>query len=270
MRTTERLPTLFIPHGGGPCFFMDWDPPDTWDRMAAWLRGVPDLVGRRPSAVLVISAHWEAPAFTVNARERHELLFDYYGFPEHTYRLQWPARGDAALAARVERLVAQAGLPEARDDTRGLDHGVFIPFMLIDPDAELPVVQLSLREGLDPAEHLALGRALAPLRDEGVLIVGTGMSFHNMRRFRRDNLGLDPDSVAFGDWLAQAIAAPPEARERALADWERAPSARTAHPREEHLIPLHVVAGAAGGDPGRRALSDRVLGSSQSAFVFGG
>ena len=270
MNTSGPLPTMFIPHGGGPCFFMDWNPPDTWNRMGDWLRAVPELVGRRPRAVLAISAHWEAPAFTVNAREQHELLFDYYGFPEHTYRLQWPAKGDAALAERITALITEAGLPVARDDSRGLDHGVFIPFMLIDPQASIPVVQLSLREGLDPTEHLALGRALAPLRDDGVLIVGTGMSFHNMRAFRRDNAGLNPDSVAFDDWLAQAVAQPGEARERALAEWERAPSARASHPEEEHLLPLHVVAGAAGADAGRQALSDRVLGSAQSAYVFGG
>lgn len=269
MNTPQRMPTLFIPHGGGPCFFMDWNPPDAWNRMGDWLRAVPQLIGQRPRAVLVISAHWEAPAFTVNTRERHKLLFDYCGFPEHTYRLQWPATGDAALAERVAALIADAGLPVARDNSRGLDHGVFIPFMLIDPDAAIPVVQLSLREGLDPAEHLALGRALAPLRDEAVLIVGTGMSFHNMRRFRRDNAGLDADSVAFDDWLTRAVALSPEARERALTDWEHAPSARAAHPEEEHLLPLHVVAGAAGQDPGRQALSDRVLASAQSAYVFG-
>lgn len=269
MSTPKRLPTLFIPHGGGPCFFMDWNPPDAWDRMGDWLRAVPQLIGQRPRAVLVISAHWEAPAFTINTREQHELLFDYYGFPEHTYRLQWPATGDAALAERVATLIADAGLPVAHDNQRGLDHGVFIPFMLIDPKAELPVVQLSLREGLDPAEHLALGRALAPLRDEGVLIVGTGMSFHNMRRFRRDNAALDADSVAFDDWLTDAVALPAGARTTALMAWEQAPSARASHPEEEHLLPLHVVAGAAGDDAGTRALSDRVLGSAQSAYVFG-
>lgn len=270
MNNTERLPTLFIPHGGGPCFFMDWNPSDAWDRMADWLRAVPQLVGQRPRAVLVVSAHWEAPAFTVNARERHELLFDYYGFPEHTYQLQWPARGDATLAERITTLLTDAGLPVARDDSRGLDHGVFIPFMLIDPDASIPVVQLSLREGLDPAEHLAMGRALAPLRDEGVLIVGTGMSFHNIGRFRRDNTALDSDSVAFDDWLTQTVTQPADARTQALTQWEAAPSARASHPEEEHLLPLHVVAGAAGEDAGRQALSDRVLGSAQSAYVFGG
>lgn len=267
--STQRLPTLFIPHGGGPCFFMDWNPPDAWQRMGDWLRALPDLIGQTPRAVLVISAHWEGPAFTVNGRAEHQLLFDYYGFPEHTYRLTWPAKGDAALAERVTSLLSGDGLPVARDDTRGLDHGVFIPFKLIDPEAALPVVQLSLRAGLDPAEHLAAGRALAPLRDEGVLIVGTGMSFHNMQRFRRDNRSVDADSEIFDAWLGKAIEQPRAEREAALIAWEKAPSARAAHPEEEHLIPLHVVAGAAGTDAGRRVLADHVLGSAQSAFAFG-
>ncbi|MBA4742887.1 MAG: dioxygenase [Azoarcus sp.] len=248
---------------------MDWDPSDAWDRMGDWLRSVPELIGCTPRAVLVISAHWEAPAFTVNAREHHELLFDYYGFPQHTYQLQWPARGDAALARRVADLLAKAGLPVARETERGLDHGVFVPFKLIDPDASVPVVQLSLRAGLDPATHLAAGRALAPLRDEGVLIVGSGMSFHNMSRFRRDNATLDADSVAFDRWLVDTMALPHDVREASLAAWASAPSARASHPKEEHLLPLHVVAGAAGDDVGRQVLADRVLGSAQSAFAFG-
>ena len=266
----SRLPTLFIPHGGGPCFFMESNPPGIWDRMGDWLGDVIPLVGPRPKAVLVISGHWEAPAFTVNARPQHELYFDYYNFPEHTYRLTWPAKGDPALAARVRELLAVAGLPNDEDTSRGLDHGVFVPFKLIDPEAEIPIVQLSLKVGLDPAEHIAAGRALAPLRDEGVLIVGSGMSFHNMQRFRRDNATLDPDSTAFDTWLGQAVALPQTERERALANWADAPSGRVSHPREEHLIPLHVVAGAAGDGPGEAVFRDKVLGSTQSAFMFGG
>jgi aromatic ring-opening dioxygenase catalytic subunit (LigB family) len=233
--TTSTLPTLFVPHGGGPCFFMDWDPPDAWDRMGAWLRGVPELVGARPKAVVVISAHWEEDAFTVNAQTAPPLLFDYFGFPAHTYR--------------------------------GLDHSVFIPFKLIYPDADIPIVQLSLRTGLDPAEHIAAGRALAPLRREDVLIVGTGMSYHNMRGFRFSGTGANPDSQRFDAWLAEAVAAPD--REQRLCAWAQAPGGRASHPREEHLIPLHVVAGAASDEPGRRVFQDQVLGSAQSAFMFG-
>lgn len=266
---SARLPTLFVPHGGGPCFFMDWNPPDAWDHMAAWLRSVDSRVGRRPQAVLVISAHWQAPAFSVNAQAAPGLLYDYYGFPAQTYELTYAAPGSPALAGHVYDLLAAAGLPVAQETERGLDHGVFVPFKLIYPDADVPIVQLSLRAGLDPAAHIAAGRALAPLREQGVLIVGTGMSYHNMQRFQRDGSRFDPDSEHFDDWLAHTVTLPPAERERALVAWERAPAARAAHPQEEHLLPLHMVAGAAGDDDGRQVFQDRVLGSAQSAFMFG-
>src|SRR5262249_8806523 len=148
------------------------------------------------------------------------------------------------LAARVQALLDAAGIASGADAERGLDHGVFVPLKVAFPEAQLPTVQLSLRAGLDPAEHLAIGRALAPLRDEGVLLIGSGMSYHNMRGFMK------PESLAFSErfdaWLAQAVTAEPAARDAQLADWQRAPSAREAHPREEHLLPLMVAAGAAG------------------------
>lgn len=267
--STIALPTLFVPHGGGPCFFMDWNPPDAWDRMAGWLRGVGDLVGARPRALVVVSAHWQAPAFTVNTQATPGLLYDYYGFPEHTYQLTYPVAGAPRLAGEVRHLLAAAGLPSAEEDRRGLDHGVFIPFKLIYPQADVPIVQLSLRVGLDPAEHIAAGRALAPLREQGILIIGTGMSYHNMQRFQRDGSSFDPESEVFDDWLAEAVAAPPEQRNKRLTRWAEAPAARAAHPEEEHLLPLHMVAGAAAEDAGRAVFRDRVLGSAQSAFLFG-
>jgi aromatic ring-opening dioxygenase catalytic subunit (LigB family) len=269
MSVNPPLPSIFLPHGAGPCFFMDWSPPGTWDRMAAWLRGLTDRLAVAPTAILVVSAHWEAPEFTVNTQAAPGLLFDYSGFPEHTYRLSWPAAGSPELALRVRDLLAAAGIGSAADDRRGLDHGVFIPLKLVFPRADVPVVQLSLRRGLDPAEHLAMGRALAPLRAQGVLIIGSGMSFHNMQRFRRDNEGVDADSQRFDEWLAETVALPADEREHGLAHWTQAPGARASHPREEHLLPLHVVAGAAAGDRGRKVFGDRVLGSAQSAFAFG-
>lgn len=265
----NMLPTVFLPHGAGPCFFMDWSPPDTWNRMADWLRGLVGQVGVSPKAIVVVSAHWEASDFTVNTQAAPGLLFDYSGFPEHTYRLTWPAPGSPALARRIRSLLAASGFESAADDRRGLDHGVFIPMKLAFPHADIPVVQLSLRRGLDPAEHLAMGRALAPLREEGVLIIGSGMSYHNMQRFRRDNAQVDADSERFDAWLAETIASPGNEREQRLAHWTEAPGARESHPREEHLLPLHVVAGAAAGDSGLKVFEDRVLGSVQSAYVFG-
>ncbi len=267
--TTQPLPTLFVPHGAGPCFFMDWEPADTWLRMGNWLRAVPERLGAQPKALVVVSGHWEAPAFTVNAQAAPPLLYDYSGFPTHTYELEYPAPGAPELAVRVQQLLDGAGFAAEADHARGLDHGIFIPLKMIYPQADIPIVQLSLRAGLDPAEHLAAGRALAPLRHEGVLIIGSGMSYHNMRRFRFDDSALDPDSVRFDQWLTETVSLPASTRAQRLKDWATAPGGRAAHPREEHLLPLHVVAGAAGEDAGRRVFHDRVLGSLQSAFMFG-
>ena len=262
-----RMPTLYLPHGAGPCFFMDWQPADTWQRTAAWLRGAMADLPARPSAIVVISAHWEEPSFTVGSAARPGLLFDYSGFPPHTYALRYAPPGSPSLAARVRELIAAAGLPHAVDATRGHDHGTFIPLMLMAPTADIPVVQLSLRSGLDAMEHQALGRALMPLRDEGVFVVGSGMSFHNLRGYGKPEYG--PVSDRFDAWLDASVRiADGAARAAALAAWERHPDGRASHPREEHLIPLMVVAGAAGDGAGRRVFSDRVMETTVSAFRF--
>ncbi len=267
-----RQPALYIPHGGGPCFFMDpmpGMPSDLWGRMAAYLRGIPASLPDVPRAVVVISAHWEAPRPTIGVAPSHALLFDYYGFPEHTYRLRYPARGAPALGARIRDLLAQAGIDADADDRRGLDHGVFIPFKLIYPDAELPIVPLSLHRSLDPQFHFLLGSALAPLRDEGVLIVASGMSYHNLRDFFQAGRG-DDAAQAFDDWLARTIADPdPQARNRALLEWKQAPGARACHPRPEHWLPILVAAGAAASETAHRPYVDRLLGKPLCAVRFG-
>lgn len=267
--TTPRQPTLFIPHGAGPCFFMDWSPKDAWDKTAAFLRGIPASLPARPQAILLISGHWLAPQATVGATNRPDLIFDYSGFPPHTYELTYPAPGAPEVAARVQQLLAGAGLPVVQDAARGWDHGVFIPLKVALPDAEVPVLQLSLLQSLNAADHLALGRALAPLREEGVLIVGSGMSFHNMRGYGDPRF--TPVSVEFDRWLTDTVVLPEPERTARLADWASAPSARLSHPprAEEHLLPLHVVAGAAGSDAGRKVFTDQVLLTAISAFRFG-
>ena len=267
--TAGKQPTFFLPHGGGPCFFMEWTmgPVDTWDRMAAFLRGLVDTLPARPTAIVVLSGHWEAPAFTVSTDSNPALYFDYYGFPPHTYELRYPVPGAPALAHRIANLLGQAGLPSATESGRGLDHGVFVPFMLVAPEANIPIVQMSLKAGLDPAEHLAAGQALAPLRDENVLIAGSGMSFHNLRAYGNPSGG--PPSKSFDAWLTSAVAAPPAERNAALAAWSDAPSARVAHPREEHLLPLMVAAGAAEQDQGRAIFTDQVMNVTVSGHRFG-
>jgi aromatic ring-opening dioxygenase catalytic subunit (LigB family) len=269
MEAKDRLPTLFIPHGGGPCFFMDPPYRDLWDGMAAYLRGIPDAVGAKPRALLVISGHWEGRP-TVNVSPRPPLLFDYYGFPDHTYRLTYPAPGSPELAQKIRALLAASGIGSDEDGTRGLDHGVFVPFKLIYPDADIPLVQLSLQTGLSPAAHLAIGQALAPLRDEGVLIVGSGMSYHNLGAMFVDDPRLNEGSVRFDDWLTETACDPdPDSRNNRLAHWTEAPFARACHPREEHLAPIFVAAGAAADDRGVKTYGERILGKALSGFQFG-
>jgi aromatic ring-opening dioxygenase catalytic subunit (LigB family) len=268
MTASTTLPVVYIPHGGGPWAFVDIGMPKAEsDALKAYLRSVRRLPGAPPKALLVVSAHWEEARPTVMTSARPPILYDYYGFPPEAYRIPWPAPGDPALAARVRALLGATGIESAEDPDRGFDHGTFIPLKVTYPDADVPAIQLSLKAGLEPAEHLAIGRALAPLRDEGVFIVGSGMSFHNMGALRsRSAL---PAADAFDAWLHETAALEPAERDRRLERWAEAPGARASHPREEHLMPLMVVAGAAGKDRGSVPFSGSVLGHRTSAVHFG-
>ena len=268
-----RQPCIYLPHGGGPCFFMDWDPAGMWDQMAAYLRSIPSLLPEKPKALVVISAHWEAADFTVLSKPNPSLYFDYYGFPPHTYALKWPAKNDFGLVDRVIELMGASGLRASQDDQRDYDHGVFIPLMLAWPEIDMPVIQISLKKGLDPAQHIALGQALAPLRDEGVLLVGSGMSSHNMKQLMGGLWQDQPRNPShdFDDWLSDALEQP-QTRLNALSQWAHAPGARLSHPREEHLIPLMVISGASGDDAVTRPYHQAILGRTPvalSAFHFG-
>lgn len=261
---TTRQPTLFIPHGGGPCFFMD-DPARRWAGMAAFLRDLPGLLPARPDAILLVSGHWETEGFVFTGSRQPPLIYDYYGFPPHTYELRYDAPGDPDLAARARSLLAGAGMTASVDPERGLDHGVFVPLKVAWPDADVPVVEMSVDRGLDPGLHLAAGRALAPLRDENILIVGSGMSYHNMRGYG------DPRSTvpseAFDRWLVAAVGSEAAERGRLLSHWADAPAGRQSHPREEHLIPLMVAAGASDA-AGRQVYGEKVLETAISGFRF--
>jgi len=265
----KRMPVVFLPHGGGPWPFVDlnFGEKAELDDLAAYLRSVRDLPARPPRALLVISAHWEEAVPTVTTAERPPMLYDYYGFPPASYEIRWPAPGDPALAARVRALLEGAGFATAADPQRGFDHGTFVPLKLAWPEAEVPTVQLSLQRGLDPATHLAMGRALSPLRDEGILIVGSGMTYHNLRAGFGPRMR--PVAEAFDAWLREAATAAPEAQDRLLRAWTEAPMARPAHPREEHLLPLMVCAGAAGADRGRVAWNGTFAGMRLSAYHYG-
>lgn len=264
-----RMPTLYIPHGGGPWPWMPDGPfggRKVWGGLQDYLSGLPASLPA-PKAILCITAHWEASVPTVGGNAAPGMIYDYYGFPPNTYEVVWPAPGAPSVASRVVELLGAAGIDAAVDAERGYDHGTFVPLAVAWPEASVPVAQMSLKRGLDPKQHLAIGRALAPLRDEGVLILGSGMSYHDLRGYRTPR-GAE-DAAAFDAWLQHAVTQPREARDDALWAWERAPSARASHPREEHLLPLMVVAGAAGDDVGTVPWSEPVLGTKVSAVRFG-
>ncbi len=266
-----KMPVIYLSHGGGPCFFMDWSsmgPADTWDKTANWLKNL-HRTFPRPRAIVVISAHWEENEVTVLNSQAPPLLFDYYGFPKHTYELEYPAQGSPKLASRIQELLKTVNIKSKQDSKRGFDHGVFIPLKLIYPDADIPIVQISLKVGLVPSEHIQLGKALAPLRDEGVLIVGSGMSYHNLGDLMRksDVLQISKD---FDQWLKNAVSIESfQNRSLMLEVWEKAPHARRVHPREEHLLPLMVISGAAGNEVGQCVFSDAPMGAVSSAIQFG-
>ena len=267
--TELALPTYFVSHGGGPWPFMKEQNGGSYDRLESSLIDIPRQIGTQPKAVLVITAHWEAPEFTISSSASPTMIYDYGGFPAHTYQIRYPAPGSPALAQLVAGLIEGAGHKARLDPERGLDHGTFSMLYPIYPAADVPVVQLSLKLGFDPLTHIEIGRALAPLRSEGVLILGSGLSYHNLRQF---GSGGAAASHAFDGWLQQTLlqSAPAE-REARLIEWEKAPSARLAHPREEHLLPLMVALGAAEHEAARCVYheDDFFGGLAVSSFRFG-
>jgi 4,5-DOPA dioxygenase extradiol len=237
-------PVIYLPHGGGPMPLLG-DPSHA--DLIRFLQTLPERFAR-PRAVVLVSAHWEAPLPSVYLDEAPSLLFDYYGFPPQTYEYRYPAPGDPELAETIQGLLAIEGISSSAVEGRGFDHGMFVPMMLLWPEADMPCVQLSLIKGLDPERHLQLGEALQELRRRNVAIIGSGMSFHNLQAlFAQDQSQLRQASADFNQWLIHTMSgeADDEARRAALAAWEGAPWARFSHPREEHLLPLHVCAGAA-------------------------
>jgi aromatic ring-opening dioxygenase catalytic subunit (LigB family) len=202
-----------------------------------------------PDAILLISAHWEAPVPTLNAMAAPPLLFDYYGFPAETYRITYPAPGQPGLAAHIADLLKAGGIDCELEDNRGYDHGVFVPMKLLYPRADVPIVQLSLIKGLDAQRHIELGRCLAGLREQNIAIIGSGMSFHNLQAvFAGEQPQYRAASDQFDAWLRDTLCNPAYTaadRSAAMSNWLAAPHARFCHPRAEHLLPVHVCYGAA-------------------------
>jgi aromatic ring-opening dioxygenase catalytic subunit (LigB family) len=259
-----RLPALYLPHGGGPSFFMPGERKQRYQACEDFLRGVIGQLPTPPRAILICTAHWETQVPSFTAAVQPELIYDYYGFPPETYALTYRAPGDPALAKRATALLQEAGFPALADPDYGWDHGVFIPLKVMAPEEKIPVVAMSLHVSLDPALHCALGAALRPLRDEGVLIIGAGMSYHNLRQFST----YAPESYAFHEWLDTALAQDDTDRTAALTHWSQAPGGRASHPREEHLLPLMIASGAGSDQPGRRLWSGAVGPTALGAWAF--
>jgi aromatic ring-opening dioxygenase catalytic subunit (LigB family) len=262
-----KLPTYFISHGGGPWPWL----PEQRKKMHALetsLANMPNEIGVKPKAILMVSGHWEQDDFAVMASPRPGMVYDYGGFPAFTYQIKYSSPGAPDVARRVAELLTVAGLPTHLDTTRGYDHGVFAPMQVMYPKADVPLLQVAIRHGYDPEEHLALGRALAPLRDEGTLIVGSGLSYHNLGNF---GPAARVPSAAFDAWLNTAMMSAPDARIAALKQWEQAPAARICHPEEDHLIPLMAAVGAAENEKATRVYheTDVYGGVTASSYRFG-
>ncbi len=263
----KRLPTYFISHGGGPWPWVD-DMRRTFATLESSFHEMVAELGQPPKAVLMVSGHWETDALRVMAADSPGMEYDYFGFPAHTYKVTYKAPGAPDLAAQVQRLLAGAGINATLDHTQGYDHGTFVPMEIMYPNADVPLIQLSILKDYDPAAHFAIGRALASLRDEGVLIIGSGLSFHNLKLFGPK---AKVPSEAFDHWLGDALMQAPDQRTPRILNWESAPYARVCHAQEDHLVPLFVALGAAEFDAATRVYheTDLLGGVAASSFKFG-
>jgi aromatic ring-opening dioxygenase catalytic subunit (LigB family) len=257
---------VYFSHGGGPLPILG-DPGHR--AMVDFMAKLPMRL-KKPDAILVISAHWEENAATLMGAPNPAMFYDYYGFPDEAYQITYPAPGNPELANKIAGLLKEHQIPARIDPQRGFDHGLFIPLKLMYPQADIPCLQLSLLHSLDASAHLALGKALRGLLSENILVIGSGFSFHNLRAFSWDASGAaDPANDAFQNWLIETCVSPlaqPE-REGRLSEWQKAPSARYCHPREEHLLPLHVCLGLAG-KPAELIFDDRILDKRSLAFLW--
>jgi len=263
---TLTLPTIFICHGGGPFPIFS---KDTNNRLLReHFRQVSSSIPK-PKAILIVSAHWEEALPTVQTGENPNLFFDYGGFPPETYKYKYAAPGAIDIAERIQICFKERGIKYNTNSKRGYDHGMFVPLMLMYPDADIPCVQLSIINNLDPAAHIQLGHAIGALRKEGVLILGSGMTYHNMRTWSGEDV--KKWSKTFDDWLFQScVQLDQQKREMALKQWSSTKFARDCHPREEHFVPLLVCVGAAAPDAKGKRIYSGCLGDAQiSSFQFG-
>jgi len=262
----NKAQIVYFSHGGGPMPILG-DPGHK--KMIDFMKQLPAQL-HRPDMIIVISAHWEEDAATLLGAQNPEMFYDYYGFPDEAYEIKYPAPGSPELAHKVFGLLEDNKIPARIDPKRGFDHGLFIPLKLMYPQADIPCIQLSLLRGLDPGAHIGLGKALRGLKNENLLVIGSGFSFHNMRAFSFQGVGSDdPANEAFQNWLIEVCTGSlsQDEREKRLIEWNKAPSARYCHPREEHLLPVHVCQGMAG-RPGRLIFDDKILGKRSVGFLW--
>jgi aromatic ring-opening dioxygenase catalytic subunit (LigB family) len=246
MKQSNNIPSpvLYLPHGGGPLPLLG---DKNQEDLVAFLKEIPKTI-TEPSAILIISAHWEEPQATITSGDQQSIIYDYSGFPPEAYEIQYPASGNSELAQEIGNLVRRDGIEVKLDAERGFDHGMYVPLKLMYPEAQIPCLQLSLLKSFDPSEHIALGKTLASLRNKNVLIIGSGFSFHNLKLFFQPEKETYEKSIAFDKWLVDTCSnsnLSVSQREQQLIAWGKAPYARHCHPREEHLLPLHVCFGAA-------------------------
>ncbi len=260
-------PVLFIPHGGGPLPLMG---DEAHKEMVDFLRKIV-LDVDTPSAILIISAHWEESKVTITSGKSPSLIHDYYGFPEEAYKIKYPAPGDPALASKLFELLNECGIESLLDDQRGFDHGLFVPLKIMFPEASIPCVQLSLVNSLSPDVHINIGKAIAGLRKDKVLVIGSGFSFHNLKAFFSQTVNeRDTENEEFEKWLIETCTnnnLSEQDREAKLVSWASAPFARYCHPREEHLLPLHVCYGMSG-SAAKLVFDGKVMGKKASAFLW--
>jgi len=262
----DKAQIVYFSHGGGPLPILG---DASHKAMVDFMLHLPSRL-RRPDAILVISAHWEESTATLLGALTPPLLYDYYGFPSKAYEITYPAPGSPDLANRIAGLLSENNIPARLDPQRGFDHGLFIPLKLMYPQADIPALQLSLLHGLDPAAHIALGKALHELMHENILVIGSGFSFHNMSAFSWQGVNPpDPANDAFQNWLIEVVTGPirQSEREQLLIAWHKAPFARYCHPREEHLLPLHVCLGMAE-KSATTIFDDFILGKRGLAFLW--
>lgn len=240
--------------------------------MIQWLKGFrKNFIKATPDAIVLVTAHWEESNVTITSSEKPELFYDYYGFPPKAYDIKYPAPGNPELAKKIQSVLGESKITAKLNAKRGYDHGVFIPLKLMFPDADIPVIQMSILSSLDPEEHIKLGEALSSLRDENILIVGSGLSFHSFKYFFGDIKEANRVSVPFHEYLTDAVVktTDPKERRNKLKQWAKAPYARECHPREEHLLPMLVIAGAGLNDPCDEIFDGSVMNIRTSGFLFG-